>query len=548
MTDQRPAEASSSAASPAGPAAIDTVAQLKEQADGLRAELSQLQAHLAQVKRDLTAEQATQLRDANEALVLAALRSDSIADTAVNSLNELARAMHRDVLTGTPNRVLMLDRVEAAIALARRHSRHIAVLFLDLDDFKQINDTLGHAVGDAMLQLAARRLEMAVRHSDTVSRYGGDEFIVLMSEVSHASDAALIAEKIVAAFSAPAKVGDHEISLSASIGIAIYPEDGEDAATLIDRADAAMYRAKRSAGGSFWLYGGGTLDELGAYQSQLDATLTRQQVREAELLASSLRRQHLREANERLVIAALDAQATTQRAEDRHREQTKFIAMVAHELRNPLSPIRTAASLLKRGHGDESLLGDLQSVIERQVVHMAQLIEDLLDGSRGGAGKFRLAPANVDIIQVLAASIDTCRPAIEARHQEFHSELPRGPLNVRGDPVRLIQIFSNLLDNASKYTPEGGHIALTLTSEAETVAVSVVDDGIGLAQETLPHIFDLFVQDERALRVHHAGLGIGLAVVRDLVEAHGGSVVAKSAGIDQGSEFVVRLPILRSWA
>ena len=288
-------------------AAPDTIALLKEQAEGLRAELAQLRISLEQVKRGLTAERALQLRDANEVLVLAALHSESIADAAVKSLSELARLMHRDALTGTPNRALMLDRVEAAIALARRHGRHIAVLFLDLDDFKRINDTLGHAVGDAMLQLAARRLEMVVRDSDTVSRYGGDEFVVLMNEVSHASDAALIAEKILATFAAPAQVGDHEISLSASIGIAFYPEDGEDAATLISRADAAMYRAKRSAGGSFWLYGEGTLGKEGV-RVEPDATLTRDENHGSGTPCGSSRKQHLREANERLVIAALDAQ------------------------------------------------------------------------------------------------------------------------------------------------------------------------------------------------------------------------------------------------
>ena len=520
MTNQQRSEAlSGSVTTPSELAAPDTVALLKEQADGLRAELAQLRISLEQVKRDLTAERATQLRDANEALVLAALHSESIADAAVNSLSELARLMHRDALTGTPNRALMLDRVEAAIALARRHGRHIAVLFLDLDDFKHINDTLGHAVGDAMLQLAARRLEMVVRESDTVSRHGGDEFVVLMNEVSHASDAALIAEKILSTFAAPAQVGDHEISLSTSIGIAFYPEDGEDAATLISRADAAMYRAKKSSGGSFWLYGEGTLGKASEYASKLDATLTRDEIREAELRADSSRKQHLREANERLVIAALEAQESEERAEGKHREQTKFIAIVAHELRNPLSPIRMAAALLKRVHLDASLLGNLQRIIERQVEHMTQLIEDLLDASRGSAGKFRLAFASVDIIQVLRSAIDTSRSAIEAREQQFRSRLPLTPLNVRGDPVRLTQIFSNLLDNASKYTPEGGHITLALTSDAETVVVTVVDNGIGLTQETLPHIFELFVQDERALRVHSTGLGIGLAVVRDLVEA-----------------------------
>jgi diguanylate cyclase (GGDEF)-like protein len=544
MPDQQASQVSSaSGAVSNAPVAADTVASLNEQADDLRAELTQLRDKLEQVKQGLSTEREIQLRDANEALVLAALHSDSIAKAAVNSLSELARSMHRDSLTGTANRALMLDRIEAAIALARRHGRHIAVLFLDLDDFKHINDTLGHPIGDAILQLAARRLEMVVRDSDTVGRLGGDEFIVLVNDVSHASDAALVAEKILATFAAPAQVGTHEITLSASIGIALFPEDGEDAATLIGRADAAMYRAKRCAGGSFWLYGEGPLGKPGGYEAKFDATMSRGEIKEAEVLADNLRKQHLRAANERLVIAAIEANESRERAEGRQREQAKFIAMVAHELRNPLNPIRTASALLKRLHSDEPLLGNLQRIIERQVGHMAQLIEDLLDGSRASAGKFRLTFTSVDIIQVLVTALDTCRSGIEARHQQFRSQLPPSPFIVRGDVVRLTQIFSNLLENASKYTPEGGHITLTLTSEQDTVAVTVADDGIGLTQEALPHIFDLFVQDERALRVHSKGLGIGLAVVRDLVEAHDGSIVASSRGIGLGSEFVVTLPI-----
>jgi diguanylate cyclase len=305
-----------------------------------------------------------------------------------------------------------------------------------------------------------------------------------------------------------------------------------------------MYRAKKSAGGSFWLYGEGTLGKANGHESPLNAALTRNEIKEAEVLAESRRKQHLREANELLVIAALDAQERRERAEGRHREQVKFIAMVAHELRNPLNPIRTAAALLKRVHSDASLLANLQRIIERQVAHMTQLIEDLLDRSRGSVGKFRLTFESVDIIQVIDAAIDACRSAIEARHQTFLSQLPRSPLNVRGDPVRLTQVFSNLLDNASKYTPEGGHITLALTSDAEAVVVTVADDSIGLTPGALLHIFELFVQEELALHVHRSGLGIGLAVVRDLVEAHNGTVVANSAGIGLGSQLVVRLPTL----
>jgi diguanylate cyclase (GGDEF)-like protein len=522
-----------------------TLVLLNEQADSMRVELAQLRQKLTDVQREMTAERSIQLREANEKLILAALHAESIADAAVSSLGELARSTQHDTLTDTPNRALMLDRMENAIALARRHGTRVAVLFIDLDDFKQVNDTLGHAVGDATLQLAARRLESVVRNSDTVGRHGGDEFLVLMSEISQATDAALVAEKILVAFAAPAQVREREIDLRVSIGIAVYPEDGKDARTLIDRADDAMYHAKKQAGSSFHFFNEDTSSER-LQQTRIDVLPPSIQSRESARAEQSSQMQHLREANEQLILGALTSQDMEERAEIKHRQHVKFIAKVAHELRNPLNPIRNAAELLKRVRGDQALLGNLQGIIERQVVHMARLIDDLLDGSRAGAGKLRLQCSTVDILDVLGVAIDTCRSAIEARRQRLTLHLPPSPLDLKGDHLRLAQIFSNLLDNASKYTPEGGSITLALETEGDTIAITVADNGIGITPDVLPHIFDLFVQDERALALQNGGLGIGLAVVRDLVEAHGGSVVAKSVGKDRGSEFVVRLPILRS--
>src|SRR5688500_12028093 len=213
-------------------AAAATPTLRNERAEVMRTDAARLQRNLADVQQTSTSDEATALQKANEQLVLAALHAETIAEEAVGHLDKLTRSSQHDALTDTQNRALMLDRLENAIALARRHRTRIAVLFLDLDEFKQINDTLGHAVGDAVVQLVARRLESVVRHSDTVSRHGGDEFLVLMTEISQPSDAALIAEKILAALAAPTQIDDQLISLSASIGIALFPEHGEDAATL----------------------------------------------------------------------------------------------------------------------------------------------------------------------------------------------------------------------------------------------------------------------------------------------------------------------------
>lgn len=523
-------------------AAEHALALLNEQADEVRAEIVRSRRELAKVQREFGGSRAAQLVEANEQLVLAALQAETMAEAATGHLDELARSSQRDALTDTPNRALMLDRLENAIALARRHVTRIAVIFLDLDQFKQINDTLGHAVGDEVLQLVARRLESVVRASDTVSRYGGDEFLVLVGEVSRASDAGVIAAKILAVLTAPTRVGDHMLRLSASLGIATYPEDGEDAASLISRADAAMYRSKRRRHGGFEFH----REEIAELRSaQLAALDTHLPVpRHVSALAENEPRlRQLREANEQLVIAALTAQELEAQTDEAYTRQTKFLAMVAHELRNPLIPIRTAAELLNRALRDEPLLAQLQAAIKRQVSLVSRLVDDLLDGSRVSAGKFRLECSTVELAGVLSLAVETCRPAVEARSQRLTIHLAPAPLLVHGDPVRLGQIFSNLLDNASKYTAKGGEVSLTALVLDRALQITVSDNGVGITMEALPNIFELFVQDARAQAHYDGGLGIGLAVVRDLVEAHGGTVVARSPGRDLGSDFIVTLPM-----
>ncbi len=227
--------------------AVTTVALLGEQAAGLRAEIARLRTELAPLQGQYAAGRISDLVEANEALVLSVLQAETVAESTKGELDELMQSSQRDALTGTPNRALMLDRLESAIALARRRGTQLGLLFLDVDRFKQINDTLGHAVGDEVLCLVARRMESAVRGSDTVGRHSGDEFLILLAEVSDPTDAALIAAKVLLAVAEPGPVRD----LSASIGIAIYPEDGIGAATLIANADAAMYRSKRRGRGGF---------------------------------------------------------------------------------------------------------------------------------------------------------------------------------------------------------------------------------------------------------------------------------------------------------
>jgi diguanylate cyclase (GGDEF)-like protein len=227
------------------------VARLTAMLEQARAELLAVRQELAQAYLQLNEVQVDRLRQANEQLVLAALESETAAETTRGQLESLAISSQRDTLTGMPNRALMHDRLESAIHMARRRGSRVAVLFIDLDHFKQINDTLGHAGGDELLQWVAGCLGSVVRHSDTVSRHGGDEFLVLLPDVAAAADAGLIAAEMLAALARPHGIGTHSLCTTASIGIAVFPEDGEDAATLVQQADAAMYRAKRLGGGRF---------------------------------------------------------------------------------------------------------------------------------------------------------------------------------------------------------------------------------------------------------------------------------------------------------
>jgi signal transduction histidine kinase len=251
----------------------------------------------------------------------------------------------------------------------------------------------------------------------------------------------------------------------------------------------------------------------------------------------------LREANEKLVLAALNSRELEAEAEQANRRHVAFLAMAAHELRNPLLPLRLAAQMLTRSRTEKELK-QLQETINDQVSHMARMIGDLLDGSRISTGKFRLERRIVDLSAILDLAVETCEPAMDARHHRFKRLGPSGPLNVNGDRMRLVQVFSNLLENAAKYSPVGGEISLATALLEDKVTIIVSDNGIGITAQALPRVFELFVQDEHAAAANGGGLGIGLAVVRELVEAHGGNVVAASAGKDLGSQFVVTLPLV----
>jgi signal transduction histidine kinase/ActR/RegA family two-component response regulator len=223
------------------------------------------------------------------------------------------------------------------------------------------------------------------------------------------------------------------------------------------------------------------------------------------------------------------------------RRKDEFLAMLAHELRNPLAPIRSGLDLLALGQVTPEVI----ELMRRQVENLVRLVDDLLDVSRIMRGKVQLRREPVELAHVVNRAAEMARPLIDAQHHQFTRSLPPDPVWLDADPVRLAQVISNLLNNAAKYTERGGHIWLIAEEENGRVVIQVRDTGAGLDADLLPRIFEIFTQAERSIDRSQGGLGIGLTVCKSLVEMHGGTISARSEGPGRGSEFTVRLPILR---
>ncbi|WP_426174876.1 ATP-binding protein [Massilia sp. TWR1-2-2] len=222
----------------------------------------------------------------------------------------------------------------------------------------------------------------------------------------------------------------------------------------------------------------------------------------------------------------------------------EFLAMLAHELRNPLAPISAAADLLSALNQDMASIRKTSAVIKRQVAHMTGLVDDLLDISRVTRGLITLESNEIDLRDILADAVDQVRPLMALRGHTLQFDLPPAAAIVRGDRKRLVQVVANLLNNAAKYTPAGGHLTLSVTVQDSQASVAVTDDGIDMDADLVGRAFELFTQGKRNADRSQGGLGIGLALVKTLVELHGGTVRARSEGLDRGSEFIVTLPTI----
>ncbi|HVT27553.1 MAG TPA: ATP-binding protein, partial [Lacipirellulaceae bacterium] len=231
-------------------------------------------------------------------------------------------------------------------------------------------------------------------------------------------------------------------------------------------------------------------------------------------------------------------------AKNADRRKDVFLATLAHELRNPLAPIGNALAILKLGEEDRDMLRGLSGTIERQFSHMVRLVDDLLDIGRITRDKLELRTEDLDLVSIIHQAVETSQPLAEQLGHELRVSAPPEVMWLRGDPVRLAQVFSNLLNNACKFTDRGGTISISITRQCDEAVVFVKDTGIGIASDKLESIFEMFEQVDKTLERTHGGLGIGLTLVKRLVELHAGQISARSEGPGRGSEFVVRLPLL----
>jgi PAS domain S-box-containing protein len=246
----------------------------------------------------------------------------------------------------------------------------------------------------------------------------------------------------------------------------------------------------------------------------------------------------------RYVAAAYERLRLIEDLREADHRKDEFLAVLAHELRNPLAPIRSAIGVLRISGEHDPAVERMIGIMSRQVDHMVRLVDDLLEVSRITRGKIELRQEPVAVADVVRSAVETSRPLIDAAGHRLGLAIPPEPLTVAGDPMRLAQVVANLLNNAAKYTAPGGRIQVTVRCEAEQAAILVQDNGMGIPADMLPRVFDYFTQVGRQTDRTPGGLGIGLALVKRLVEMHGGSVTARSEGEGQGSEFEVRLPLL----
>ncbi|MBV8854030.1 MAG: response regulator [Sinobacteraceae bacterium] len=287
------------------------------------------------------------------------------------------------------------------------------------------------------------------------------------------------------------------------------------------------------------------LAEANERLAQANTMLQAEKTRELESLNQTLQRANieLAQINRALQSEVAERARVEQALKEADRQKDEFLAMLAHELRNPLAPIMSAVQLMRRQILDDPQLTWSRDVIERQLGHLTRLVDDLLDVSRITRGKINLTRENVEIAALIGRAVETVQPLVSERRHRLTVQLPENPIWVSGDPLRLTQVIGNVLSNAAKYTDPGGSITVTARLDGAHVQIRVRDTGIGIPPALLSGIFDMFTQLDHSASRAQSGLGIGLALVRKLLEMHGGTVTACSEGPGRGSEFILTMPV-----
>ena len=280
--------------------------------------------------------------------------------------------------------------------------------------------------------------------------------------------------------------------------------------------------------------------------AEANTTLQAEKTRELEAFNATLQRANaeLEGANRALQSEVAERTRAEQALKEADRHKDEFLAMLAHELRNPLAPMLNAVQLMRMKPATDQQLSWSRDVIERQLAHLTRLVDDLLDVARITRGRINLSREPIELGTLVARAVEIVQPLIQERGHQFTTEIPDGTLRVNADPLRLTQALGNVLGNAAKYTERQGHISLSVRRQGTEIDIRVRDNGIGIPAEVLPRIFDLFTRLDRRSDHPHSGLGIGLALVRRLLQMHDGTISAHSEGTGRGSEFVIRLPML----
>lgn len=492
--------------------------------------------------RDLAAMRADEILEASELLAVTALHAHASAQDAQRALDRAARPFEVDALTGLPNRALFRDRCAQALAHARRRHSHVALLFVDLDHFKQINDDYGHAVGDELIRHVARCLKNSGRDVDTVCRHGGDEFLVLLSEIGDASSAARYAEKVIQSLSEPVRIGDRTLIIGASIGISLYPEDGDDQELLIQRADIAMYVAKRTGGAYAYAsiaHGRGAT----ATPARVDALHDPVGLLEVALAEAHTAIADLKASNERYVLDALNAEREQHLANQAKDHQSQLLNIVAHELRNSLAPLQSAYDVLTLMHADTSLLPRVELILKRQIGHMTTLLTDLLDVSRLNLGRAVVRLQRTDIRVALDMAVEQMRPGYAKRGREIVRLIETESNFVLGDESRLVQVFATLLERVSLTAVDGALITLALYAHDGELVIALTEGAEGKAAHDANAQLLSIVNDHPVPTSGVDGMGLSLLVVIAFIESHHGRLAVSSSDVNARLRFQITFPL-----